>query len=62
VTVPISESERFVAVLKATGKPYRYLEIKDMGHQSNRWEAGQVAEVLTAVESYLTTECGPGGL
>ena len=62
VTVPISESERFVAVLKATDKPYRYLEIKDMGHQSNRWEAGQVAEVLTAVESYLTTECGPGGL
>ncbi len=61
-TVPISESERFVSVLKSTGKPYRYLEIKDMGHQSILWEAGQVAEVLTAVESYLTTECGPGGL
>ncbi len=62
VTVPISESERFVGVLKSTGKPYRYLEIKDMGHQSNRWEPGQTAQVLTAIESYLTTECGPGGL
>lgn len=62
VTVPISESERFVAILKSTGKPYRYLPIKDMGHQSSRWEAGQVAEVLTAIDSYLTTECGPGGL
>jgi len=61
-TVPISESERFVSVLKSSGKPYRYLEIKDMGHQSVLWEAGQVAEVLTAVESFLTTECGPGGL
>lgn len=62
VTVPISESERFVSVLKSTGKSYRYLPIKDMGHQSNRWEVGQVAEVLTSVESYLATECGPGGL
>ncbi len=62
VTVPISESERFVGVLKSTGKPHRYLAIPDMGHQSNRWEPGQVATVLTAVENYLTTECGPGGL
>ena len=62
VTVPISESERFVSILKSTGKPYRYLAIKDMGHQYNRWEVGQAAEVLTAIDSYLTTECGPGGL
>jgi dipeptidyl aminopeptidase/acylaminoacyl peptidase len=62
VTVPISESERFVAILKSTGKSYRYLPIKDMGHQYNRWEVGQTAEVLKAIDSYLTTECGPGGL
>jgi dipeptidyl aminopeptidase/acylaminoacyl peptidase len=62
VTVPISESERFVGALKSAGKTYKYLPIPDMGHQSNRWESGQVATVLTSVESYLTTECGPGGL
>lgn len=62
VTVPISESERFVGALKAAGKPYKYMPIKDMGHQSNRWEPGQIAEVLTAVDSYLRTDCGPGGL
>ena len=62
VTVPISESERFVAALKAAGKPYKYLPIKDMGHQSNRWEPGQIAIVLTSIEAYLRTDCGPGGL
>jgi dipeptidyl aminopeptidase/acylaminoacyl peptidase len=61
-TVPIGESERFVAALKAAGKPYKYLPIKDMGHQSNRWEPGQIAQVLHAVEDYLRTDCGPGGL
>jgi acetyl esterase/lipase len=62
VTVPIGESERFASALKAAGKPYKYLPIKDMGHQSNRWEAGQIAQVLTAVEGFLRTDCGPGGL
>ena len=62
VTVPIGESERFVAALKAAGKPYKYLAIPDMGHQYNRWESGQTAQVLNAVEAYLRTDCGPGGL
>lgn len=61
-TVPISESERFVAALKSAGKPYKYLPIKDMGHQYVVWEPGQAAEVLTAIEAYLRTDCGPGGL
>lgn len=62
VTVPISESERFAGALKSAGKPYRFLAIPDMGHQSNRWESGQIAQVLTAIDEYLRTECGPGGL
>ena len=61
-TVPISESERFVAGLRAAGKPYKYLAIKDMGHQYSRWEPGQTAQVLTAIDAYLRTDCGPGGL
>ena len=51
-----------IPALRAAGKPYKYLAIPDMGHQYNRWEVGQAAEVLTAIDSYLTTECGPGGL
>jgi len=61
-TVPISESERFVAGLKSAGKPHKYLAIPDMGHQYSVWEGGQVATVLTAIENYLVTDCGPGGL
>ena len=60
--VPIGESERFVAALKAAGKPYKFLAIKDMGHESNKWEPGHIAQVLLAVETYLRTDCGPGGL
>ena len=62
VTVPIKESERFYAAAKAAGKPVKFLSIPDMGHQYVRWEAGQTAQVLTEVEAYLRTECGPGGL
>ncbi len=62
VTVPISESERFAAALKSAGKPYKFLAIPDMGHQANRWEAGQIAQVLTAIDDYLRNDCGPGGL
>ncbi|MFZ5670571.1 MAG: alpha/beta hydrolase family protein [Pseudomonadota bacterium] len=61
-TVPISESERFVAGLKAAGKPYKFLPIKDMGHQYIVWEPGQAEQVLEAIDAYLRTECGPGGL
>ena len=62
ITVPISESERFAAALRSAGKPVKFLALKDMGHQSNLWEAGQIAEVLTAIDAYLRTDCGPGGL
>ncbi|MFI4973507.1 MAG: alpha/beta hydrolase family protein [Caulobacterales bacterium] len=32
-TVDVEQSRKFAAALKAAGKPYRYVEIKDMGHQ-----------------------------
>ncbi len=56
------ESTRFVSGLKSAGKPYKFLSIPDMGHEADKWEAGQVAQVLTAIESYLVNDCGPGGL
>lgn len=56
------ESERFVGGLKAAGKPYKYLSIPNMGHESDKWAAGDIAAVLNAVDAYLRTDCGPGGL
>lgn len=60
--VPIDQSERFVAAAQKSGQPVKFLKLKDMGHSGNTWMPGQAAEVLTAVENYLRTECGPGGL
>lgn len=62
ITVPIEESERFVNALRSAGKPVKFLMLKDMGHQYILWEAGQTGEVLAAIDDYLRTECGPGGL
>lgn len=60
--VPIEESERFYNGLRSAGKTAKFLPIPDMGHESNKWGPGDITAVLTAVEQYLTTECGPGGL
>ncbi len=61
-TVPLEQSQRFYNALQRQGKPAKLLVLKDMGHQSSKWEPGQIGEVLRAIESYLKTECGPGGL
>jgi dipeptidyl aminopeptidase/acylaminoacyl peptidase len=50
------------ADLKAAGKPYRAFEIKDMGHTLDTWTPAMAAQQLVEVESFLTRECGPGGL
>ncbi len=62
ITVPKTQSERFVAAVKRAGKPVKYLELKNMGHQVSKWEPGQVGQVLGAIDGYLRTECGPGGI
>lgn len=60
--VDIEESERFVSGLKSSGKPYKFVTIPNMGHEADKWAPGDIAAVLTLVENYLTTDCGPGGL
>jgi acetyl esterase/lipase len=60
--VPISQSEKFLSALKGANKDVQWLELKDMGHSYNTWEPGQTGQVLSAVETYLRTKCGPGGL
>lgn len=61
-TVDIEQSRLFAARLRAANKPHRLLEIPDMGHQYSTWGPGDGATVLNAIDSYLRTECGPGGL
>jgi dipeptidyl aminopeptidase/acylaminoacyl peptidase len=61
-TVPIKESRNFSAALKAAGKPYKYIELPDMGHQFIFWSPDNQRQVLDAIDAYLKTDCGPGGL
>jgi len=61
-TVKIDESRKFVAALKAAGKPFKYLEIPDMGHQFNKWGPRDGETQLLQIEAFFKTECRPGGL
>ncbi|CAN5438627.1 S9 family peptidase [soil metagenome] len=56
------ELKGVVADLKAAGKPYRYFEIKDMGHTLDTWTPAMAVQQLTEIDSFLTKDCGPGGL
>lgn len=60
--VDVKQSRRFVEELKAAGKPHRYLEIKDAGHQFISMTPEMIETQMVEVEKYLNTECGPGGL
>ncbi|MGZ9202243.1 MAG: alpha/beta hydrolase family protein, partial [Caulobacteraceae bacterium] len=57
-TVPIKESERFVAALKAANKPHKYREFKDMGHQFVTMVPEDLQLQLTEIEAYLHQDCG----
>jgi dipeptidyl aminopeptidase/acylaminoacyl peptidase len=61
-TVDVKQSRKFADALKAAGKPYRYLEIKDMGHQYVTMEPAMMETQLVEIEKYLNTECGAGGI
>jgi dipeptidyl aminopeptidase/acylaminoacyl peptidase len=60
-TVPIEQSEKYHAALKAAGKDTQYIEVKDYGHgpSLSPLQQGKVLEIL---ESYFADGCGPGGL
>lgn len=61
-TVDIAQSRKFAAALKAAGKPYRLLEIPDMGHQYVTMTPAMMELQLTEIDKFLKTECKPGGL
>ena len=60
--VPFPEGQGMYERLKAAGKPVKFLILKNMGHQGNLWSPENFHDVLTSVETYLSTECGPGGI
>ena len=60
-TVPIEQSEKYHAALKAAGKNTQYVEIKDYGHGPSLSPVQQ-GKVLEILETYLANDCGPGGL
>ena len=61
-TVKIEQSRKFAAALKDAGKPYKLLEIPDMGHQYIYMTPPMVVTQLTAIDDFLKTGCKPGGL
>jgi dipeptidyl aminopeptidase/acylaminoacyl peptidase len=60
--VKIEQSHKFAAALKSAGKPYKMVDIPDMGHQLIYWTPAMWAEQLTLVDDFLKTGCKPGGL
>ena len=61
-TVKIEESRKFASALRSAGKPYKLLEIPDMGHQYIFMTPPMVELQLTAIDDWLKTGCKPGGL
>ena len=59
--VPIDQSEKFVRALRRAGKDVKYMEVVDLWHSLPWWPQHHLA-VLSSIENYLATECGPGGL
>jgi dipeptidyl aminopeptidase/acylaminoacyl peptidase len=60
--VDIKDSRRFIAGLKAASKPYKWLEIKDMGHQYVTMTPAMMETQLVEIEKFFQNECKPGGL
>jgi pimeloyl-ACP methyl ester carboxylesterase len=60
--VPYHEGHDMYERLKAAGKNVKFLELADMGHQGNLWSPQNFHDVLTSVEDFLATDCGPGGI
>jgi dipeptidyl aminopeptidase/acylaminoacyl peptidase len=60
-TVPIAQSEWFVAKAKNSKQKVTYREFKDYAH-GPAWTRKTFADQLKGIEDYLTKGCGGGGL
>ncbi len=54
--VDIKDSRRFIAGLKAANKPYKWLEIKDMGHQYVTMTPDMMETQLVEIEKFFQNE------
>ena len=61
-TVNVEQSRKFASALRSAGKPYKLTIIPDMGHQYVTMTPAMAEQQLTEIESFLKTDCKPGGL
>jgi dipeptidyl aminopeptidase/acylaminoacyl peptidase len=61
-TVDPEQSRKFAAAAKAAGKAVKLVEIKDMGHEYTFMTPDMLKEQLDLVDSFLKTDCKPGGM
>jgi pimeloyl-ACP methyl ester carboxylesterase len=60
-TVPIEQSEWFVAKARKSSQPVVYREFTDYAH-GPAWTRATFGEQLKGIDDYLATGCGAGGL
>lgn len=58
VRVPIFHSRDFYNAIKSRMPGSEFIELKEMGHQSNKWLPEHKEKVLKEIERFLNTTCG----
>lgn len=57
-----AESRTFAAALERLGKPVQLRILPNMEHTMNTWTPENTEAILTSIEEFLKTSCGPNGL
>lgn len=57
-----AESRTFASALERAGKPVKLEILPDMEHTLNTWTPENFAMILTSIEEFYKTGCGPDGL
>lgn len=57
-----AESRTFAAALERLAKPVQLRILPDMEHTMNTWTPENTEAILTSIEEFLKTSCGPNGL
>ncbi|WP_370265544.1 prolyl oligopeptidase family serine peptidase [Hyphomonas sp.] len=58
VRVPIFHSREFYNAIKNKQPGSKFIELKEMGHQSSKWLPEHKERVLEEIETFLNTTCG----
>lgn len=57
-----AESRTFAAALERLGKPVQLRILPNMEHTMNTWTPENTELILTSIEEFVKTSCGPNGL